>query len=303
MLIVAGSLSAGLVTACGTAGEPSEGSRDRPLVVTTTSILGDLVRNVVLDRAQVEVLIPTGADPHEYQLSSQQAARIRSADLVVANGLALEEGLDAVLDAAVAEGARILRVGPQLDPIPLTTADGAGDDVAVDPHVWMDLSRMARATGIIASALAEVAPQTDWAPAADQYAEDLLATDGAVQAELAAIPGERRVLVTTHDFMGYFAHRYGFEIAGVVIPGGSTLSDPSSSELADLLRIIDERDVPAIFTDTIDVSALTTALASDADVAVVELHGGSLGEAGSGAETLIELHQLNASRIVDALRP
>jgi zinc/manganese transport system substrate-binding protein len=112
-----------------------------------------------------------------------------------------------------------------------------------------------------------------------------------------------RLLVTNHDALGYFADRYDFEIVGVVIPGGSTLADPSSAELAALVETLLETDVPAIFAETSSPAQLAETVAAEAgnDVEVVELHTGSLGEPGSGADTLIGMLRTNATRIRDAL--
>src|SRR6056297_3119826 len=97
----------------------AEGSDDGvPLVVVSTNILGDIVQNVAGDEATVEVLMPLGANPHSFEPSAQQAALMRDADLVVANGLGLEEGLLTAIEAAEEDGVRVLEVGPSLDPAP-----------------------------------------------------------------------------------------------------------------------------------------------------------------------------------------
>ncbi len=277
-----------LAAACGDAGGSGEG---RVSVVTTTTILGDVVRAVAGDDAEVVVILPVGADPHDYQPSARQVAAIANADLVVANGLGLEQGIGEVLD----EASRLLEVGPQLDPRPL----GDGDD---DPHVWMDPSRMADAARLVAAELAAVAPGVDWARRAEAYAADLLAADEEIAEILAAVPEERRILVTNHDSLGYFADRYGLTVVGTVIPGGATLAEPSSAELAELVAVIERTGVPAIFAETTEPAALAEALAAEAGgIEVVELYIGSLGEPGSGAATLAGMLITDAERIARAL--
>jgi zinc/manganese transport system substrate-binding protein len=117
------------------------------------------------------------------------------------------------------------------------------------------------------------------------------------------VPDERRILVTNHDSLGYFADRYGFEVVATVIPGGSTLGEPSSAELAELVALIGETGVPAIFAENVEPSTLAEAVAAEAGsgVAVVELYTDSLGEAGSGADTLIGMLLTNAERIAGAM--
>lgn len=288
-----------MVGACGDGNTDAAGVR----VVATTTILGDVARNVVGEDGSVEVLLPVGADPHDYQASARQVAAIQEADLVIANGLGLEEGLADVLESAAADGANLLTVAPLLDPLPFgnETADDAesGDD----PHVWLDPLRMADATRIIAEELTKVDDNVDWTARGDAYADELVTADAATRTILEVVPPQDRKLVTNHDALGYFASRYGFEVVGVVIPGGSTLAEPSSAELTELVSAVEREQVRAIFAETTNPEVLADAVAAEAGggVIVVELFTGSLGVAGSGAGTLIEMLETNAERIAQAL--
>lgn len=266
------------------------------LVVVTTTVLGDVAANVVGDSAVVEVLIPLGVDPHDFQASARQVARMAEADLVVANGLGLEEGLGDVLASLGGDGHPVLLVGELLGPLRLIEGRGP------DPHIWLDPLRMVAVTGLIAGALEQVAPEGRWRVNADRYTAELEAADAEIQAILAAVPEGRRMLVTNHDSLGYFAERYDFEVIGVVVPGGSTLAQPSSADLAALVRVIEQSGVPAIFAETTEPASLAESIAAEVedDVAVVELFIGSLGGPGSGAETYIEMLLTDANRIAEA---
>jgi len=287
-----------VTVACGDSDEPAPPGR--VAVVVTTTMLGDLVRNVVGNDGDVDVLIPAGVDPHEFQASARQVAAIVSADLVVANGIRLEQGFDDVLDSASADGANVLRVGELVDPQFFHGQDSSSE---LDPHVWLDPLRMAEAAEIVGSELALLNPGFDWVARAADYAKHLRDVDVEIQGLLAAVPPDRRILVTNHDSMGYFATRYGFDIVGVVVPGGSTLAEPSSAAIADLVARVIAADVPAIFAETTEPTLLAEAVAAEVgrDVTVIELYTGSLGESGSGAETLIGMLVTNARRIVAAL--
>lgn len=280
-----------VATACG-----DSGPAGRLRVVATTTILGDVVANVVGDDAVVEVLIPLGADPHDYRASAQQVAALVEADLVVATGLSLEGGLEDVLAGAAADGGNVLSVGEGLDPIPLA---GGG----FDPHVWLDPLRMAEAARLIAAELESVAGDGDWQERAAALAAKLEEADAEIRAILAEVPDDRRLLVTNHDSLRYFALRYGFEVVGTVIPGGATLAAPSSADLADLVEVIDRNGVPAIFAETTDAGSLAEAVAAEAGspVEVVELYSGSLGPPGSEADTLIGMLLADARKIAQAL--
>lgn len=322
-LTVALLLVAGIVSACGTG---DSGDEDRLSVVATTTILGDVAREVGGEDVTVEVLTPQGADPHDFRASASQVASLNQADLVVANGLGLEEGLEDVLEAAAADGVRLFEVAPLLDPIPFGFEAGHGEHEegdheegeheegehegedghehgSEDPHVWLDPVRMAEAARLIGAELSDIDPESDWTERAEAYAEELLAANEEISQTLSSIPEARRLLVTNHEALGYFAERYGFEVIGVVIPGGSTMGDPSSAELADLVDVIEHEGVNAIFGETTQPSALAEAVAAELGeaVQVVNLYTGSLGEPGSDADTLIGMLLTNAESIAEAL--
>lgn len=293
-----------VVAACrGGTADDSEGIS----IVVTTNILGDIVENVVGDSAKVEVLMPIGADPHDFQASAQQVASLTTADLVVANGLGLEEGLESVLRSAESDGANILYVGPQLDPIALGDTQDP-DEVdehhgGDDPHVWLDPVRMLTAVDLVVSALNEVDDGTDWVTRAEEYKEEITIADREIRAMLETVPVNSRKLVTNHDSLGYFADRYGFRVIGVVIPGGSTLSEPSSEGLTALVDVIRAENVKAIFAESTmsDVLAKTVADELGQDVAVIELFTGSLGPTGAAADTYLGVLRENAMRITQGL--
>jgi zinc/manganese transport system substrate-binding protein len=292
-----------LLGGCG-ATTDRDGGEPGVSVVATTTVLGDVARNVVGNAGTVEVLLPVGADPHDYQASAQQVAAIERADLVVANGLGLEEGLRDVLTAAAGDGSQVLYLADQLDPLPLRTAtDTQHEEGGEDPHVWLDPIRMADGAVVLASELEAILPGGGYAARGEAYAAQLTSTDAEIRDILSSVPETRRKIVTNHDALGYFAARYGLEVIGTVIPGGSTLADPSSSELSALIAAIEAAGVTAIFAETTEGTALAEAVAAEVGyrVDVVELYTGSLGEAGSGADTLIGLLRTDAGLIEEAL--
>ena len=137
----------------------------------------------------------------------------------------------------------------------------------------------------------------------DDYLGELDALDAEVRDILASLPAERRRLVTNHEVFGYFAARYDFEVLGAVIPGGSTLAEPSAADLRELAATIREAGVPALFTETSSPTRLADALAAEgADVAVVALYSEALGEPGSDGATYLDMVRTNARRIADALQ-
>ncbi len=297
------------------AGDRAEG----PAVVVTTTVLGDIVGRVVGDAGSVEVLMPIGADPHDFSASSAQVAAVSSADLVVANGLGLEEGLEDVLEAAAGDGVVVLYAGELADPLPFDDDHDHDEDEAdhddedevdhdhdhgdYDPHVWMDPSRMVEVVGEVAEALGAIDAEGSWAENADAYIGELTGLDADIEASLAVIDHSDRKLVTNHLSFGYFADRYDFEVVGVVVPGGSTLAEPSSAELAALVETMESEGVDVVFAETTESATLAEALIEELgeDASVVELYTGSLGGDGSGAETYIGMMSTNAELIAAAL--
>jgi zinc/manganese transport system substrate-binding protein len=307
--------------------------------VATTSIAGDLVSQVVGDRASVEVLMPIGADPHDFQPSSRQVAALRSADLVVAWGLGLEEGLEAVMESAVEDGVRVLELSALVDPIAFgeggvdhdhadhdddhadhdddhadhdddhadhdddhADEDHGHDHGGLDPHTWMDPVRMAQAVGEIGLALNELAPGEDWLAEADRAASELMAVHAEIEEIFSVIPDDRRKLVTNHDSLGYLAARYDFEVVGVAIPGGSTLASPSSAQVASLVEAIRDSGVRILFAETTSPAALLEAIADEVEgVSVVEILEASLAAPGQPGDTVVGMLLHNARLIAEAL--
>jgi zinc/manganese transport system substrate-binding protein len=280
-----------LATACQT-----DAGNGTTTVVASTSIWGQVVHGVVGEDAEITVLMPVGADAHEFQMSSSQAALVATADLVIVNGLGLEEGMHDSLDAAVSDGANVLEVGESLDPITLTEGE-------FDPHVWMDPLRVARAAEMIAERMSRVRTDIDWKIRADVFTARMVTTDVEIQEILAAVPAADRKLVTNHEALGYFAERYGFKVIGSVIPGPTTLDQPSSAELAALVAVMREAGVAVVFAETSNSAALAEAVAAELgqETQVVALYTESLGPPGSGADTVAGLLLTNARLIADAL--
>jgi len=315
--------AASLLAACSgesssDAAEESAGPGSSTIVATTT-ILGIIGGDIVAGAdpaATVTTLMPVGADPHDLAPSSPQVAQIVQADLVIANGLGLEAGLEDALDNARSDGATVLEIAELVDPIPFGEhADDHSDDHAdeaatedehehgsEDPHVWFDMTRMATAAELIGAQLATTGG-TAYAECGTEVAERIRAAEAEVRATLESVPADRRILVTDHDALGYLADAYGYEIAGTVIPSGTTLAEPSSADLAELVSVIVAEDVPAIFANSAEPSTLAEAVAAETgrDVQVVSLYVGSLGEPGSGAEDYLSMMATDANLIATAL--
>jgi len=274
---------------------------DEPRIAVTTNILGDVVSQLAGDEATVTVLMKPNADPHSFEISAREAAALADADLLVSNGLELEENVEQHLVAAAEQGASRFVAGDHVDALPFA-ADGVSGD---DPHFWTDPARMAEAVSALGDELAAV-PGIDRPSvegAVDDYLDELAALDDEMSAAFASIPESRRALVTNHHVFGYLADRYGFETIGAVIPSGTTLASPSAADLESLASAIRSTGVPAIFAESSQPDRLVQVLADEAgiDVAVVELFSESLTAPDGAAPTYLDMMRVNTDRIADGL--
>jgi zinc/manganese transport system substrate-binding protein len=295
--LTAAAVGAGMLTGCaaGAAGEA-------PQVVVTTNILGDVTRSIAGEEATVTTLMRPNADPHSFEISVQEAARMDAADLLISNGLGLEEGLQQHLDRAIDAGVKSVVAGDHIDILDYTSAASGG---AADPHFWTDPGRMVDVVDAIEDALVEVDgvnPEAVRAKA-DAYRDELAQLDEEMTDAFAAIPVQQRALVTNHHVFGYLAERFDFRVIGAVIPSGTTLAAPSAADLSDLATAIDEAGVHTIFAESSQPDRLVQVLASEVgvDVEVVELFTESLTEPGEGADTYLTMMRANSERIAQGL--
>ncbi|MDB0038962.1 metal ABC transporter substrate-binding protein [Actinomycetota bacterium] len=303
---------------------PSPSETGNVSVIATTTMLGDVANNIIsCAGGTTTVLMPVGADPHDFSASSDQIASMVDADLVITNGLGLESGLTDALENAANDGANVMEVAVLIEPIKF--GSGGHDDHSdeeghddhsdeeghddhghgdLDPHFWFDMNRMADAAQLIGAELTQITGDLGYTTCADTTATQIQAAESDVREILASIPVENRILVTDHDALGYLAEVYDYEIAGTVIPAGTTLASPSSADLAALVATIKAEGVTAIFANTAEPSALADAVAAEigGNVSVVTLYVGSLGGPDSPAATYIDMMRTNAALIAQGLQ-
>ncbi|MFF8393586.1 zinc ABC transporter substrate-binding protein AztC [Streptomyces sp. NPDC016172] len=294
---------AGTVAGC------ASGDDDRPRVVVTTNILGDITQEIVGGDADVSVLMKPNADPHSFGLSAVQAAELENADLVVYNGLGLEENVLRHVEAARESGVATFAAGEAADPLSFHPgdeggpADGAGEP---DPHFWTDPDRVRKVAGLIADQVVEHVGGVDEKAVrdnAERYDGQLADLTAWMEKSFAAIPEDRRALVTNHHVFGYLADRFGFRVIGAVIPSGTTLASPSSSDLRSLTRAMEQAKVRTVFADSSQPTRLAEVLRQEmgGDVDVVSLYSESLTEKGKGAGTYLEMMRANTSAMAEGL--
>lgn len=273
-------------------------------VVATTSIVGDVVSAVGGDRIEIFVLMPRGSDPHSLEPTPRDLAAVAEADLIFANGLGLESFLERLV-ANARGNSRVVEVSDGIEARHLSEAGMHGHDHGdFDPHVWMDPNSVVVWTRNIRDALstADTENANFYGARAKEYGEKLDGLDGWIKEAVSAIPMERRKLVTDHLVLGYFADRYGFTQLGSVLTSFSVLASPSARELAQIEKLIFERDVPAIFVSTTANQDLARQVAADTGCRIVPLYTGSLSDADGPAADYISFIRYNVESIVSALK-
>jgi ABC-type Zn uptake system ZnuABC Zn-binding protein ZnuA len=257
-----------LLVACGSGAEPVplaplprptfaplalNGRRLR--VVATTGIIGDIVGQVGGSAIELTTLMAPGQDPHSYEPGPADLATVAAADLLVVNGFDLEESLVRRL-GGVAEATAVLPISAGIQPLPagaaLADPGELSGPLAPDPHVWLDPRLIHTWLDNAQASLTELDPANGplYQANASAYATALDALIAEIDATVAQIPPERRQLVTNHDALAYFAAAYDFTIIGAVIPGASSLAEPSAADLARLARQMEAAGVCAIFVES-----------------------------------------------------
>ena len=293
---------------CDTQSETTKGSTGEKLnVVATTSIVGDIVKNVGGDHINLPVLLPLGTDPHAFDPAPRDLTHVANTNVIFVNGLGLERFLEKMLENAGGDTS-VVAISDGIEPRDLDKSKGdegeAHQPEDRDPHAWMNPVNVIAFVGNIETALSGLDPANaaTYHTNAAAYVSELKNLDSWVQEQINTIPPENRKLVTDHDTFGYYADRYGLEMAGAVLPGYSTSTEPSAQELAALQDAITQYGVKAIFVGSTVNPVLAERVAEDTGIQLVPLYTGSLGKAGSGAETYVDYIRYNANAIVEALQ-
>lgn len=321
------SVSVPAATAASTMESTSEStpSTDTPpaqdlVALATTSIWADVTSRALCE-APVDSVIPIGADPHSWEPSIRVTADLAAADLLIRNGLDLEEGLLGALDTVDTSRTTVVTLSGLIsdadddhsDHDESTDDDHSDDDHSgpdhsdhdhsgPDPHLWLDPVLVADLVDGIASAAVAAGWPTTVIDCAATYSEELLALDAEIADAVATLDPNARILVTNHDALGRFADRYGFEVLGSVLPSLSTLAEANPADLAELATTITTTGVTAIFVDAQSSDTDAQALARRLDgVEVVTLLTGSLTSGTDGGRDYLTMMRTNTGRIVDAL--
>lgn len=294
-----------LISACGvTSASPSPEvdvqSQPAPAlrVLASTTILADIAQNIAGDRLAIGSILPPGADPHSYQYTPKDVVVVAGSELLI---LFDNENYEIFLEPLLysADG--------DIEFVHSTVGVSKRVDFAMggmDPHVWLDPNNIVICIENIREGLTHFDPDgtAEFQTNADAYAGKLNELDAWIVKEVDQIPAEKRLLVTNHEALGYFAERYGFTVVGTVVESFSSDASPSAQQMADLIDQIKATGAPALFLDASDNPTLAEQIAVETGVTVVtDLHLESLTD-GPPAATYLDMMKHNVTRIVNALK-
>ncbi|MBL8098490.1 MAG: zinc ABC transporter substrate-binding protein [Anaerolineales bacterium] len=278
-------------------------------VLASTSVLANIAQNVAGDRVQVDSLLPVGADPHAYQPVPSDITKIADSNLLILNGLEYEHFIESVLENAGGEKVVIEATSgltPHEDNDHADEAESAEghEHEAGNPHMWLDPNLVIIYVENIRDGLIQIDPDGKdvYGKNAEAYINQLKELDAWIVEQVNQIPAERKLLVTNHEALNYFAEHYGFEVVGTILPSASTNSQASAQQMAQLIDEIKTSGVPAIFLSDVENATLAEQIASETDVKIVnDLHLESLTD-GAPAETYLDMMRHNVNLIVEALK-
>jgi ABC-type Zn uptake system ZnuABC Zn-binding protein ZnuA len=279
--------------------------------MATATFLADIAQNVAGDRFTVESLAPPDADLHAFEPTPRDVATVSESDLFILNGGGLEASLEDTLRTAapdttfVEASEGIIPRAPQAgEPLDEHEGEAEGGGEA-DPHFWLDPTLVVTYVENIRDAFVAADPEgeAEYTANAEAYVAELEELDAWIEARVATLPEGDRLLVMNHVSHGYFADRYGFRIAGAVIPSVATGESPTAKQLAGLTETIRAEDVRAIFVELEENPELADQIAAETGIAVVDgLRDHSLSEPDGEAATYVDMMKYDTRLIVDGLK-
>ena len=313
----------------GSAADIDESTDSKKLkVVATTTIVGDVVSQVGGELIELSVLLPVGTDPHGFDATPQDVAKLVESDIVFANGAGLEDFLESMIESAGAED-KVIYVS---DGIKLISGEHHDEDegeehhdedegeehhdedegeehhdhghAGNDPHTWFSPSNVMVWAHNISEALGKVDSGNSQTYIANEenYREELTELDAWIREQVAQIPEMNRNLVTDHSVFAYYGQEYGFTQVGALIPGYSTLAEPTAKELAQVEDAIEQLNVKAVFVGYTFNPALAERVTSDTGTQLVFVYTGSLSEPEGEASTYLNYMRYNTTAFVNALK-
>lgn len=274
-------------------------------IVTTTTMITDLVKNIGKDSVNVQGLMGSGVDPHLYKASEGDVSKLTGADVVFYSGLHLEGKLVDVFEK-MGRNSNTIALAETLDKNGLIGSEYFASNY--DPHIWFNIEYWKQITKYLTEQLSKLDPDNAafFEQNKKEYLKKLDVLEGEVRNTIATLPEEKRVLVTAHDAFNYFGKEYGFEVVG--LQGLSTATEAGVQDVQNLAQLIIDKKVKSIFVETSvpkrTIEALQKAVQSKGYEVQIggTLYSDALGNAGTEEGTYIGMFRYNVNTIVKALK-
>lgn len=279
-------------------------ANDKLNVVTTTTMITDLVKNIGGEHINLQGLMGSGVDPHLYKASEGDVTKLSNADIIFYNGLHLEGKLVEVFEKM--KNKKTIAISDALDKNTLIGSEYFASNY--DPHIWFDIEYWKQATNFVVSTLSEAIPEQKSAFEANgkAYITQLDTLKNKIETTISQLPKEQRILVTAHDAFNYFGKAFNFEVVG--LQGLSTATEAGVQDVQKLSAFIIEHKVKAIFVESSvpkrTIEALQAAVKSKGHEVSIggTLYSDALGNAGTVEGTYIGMFEYNVNTIVEALK-
>lgn len=275
-------------------------------IVTTTTLITDLLNQIGGDQVNIQGLMGSGVDPHLYKASAGDVTKLTNADLIFYSGLHLEGKLVDVLEKMQNQRIETIAVSDALDKNTLIGSEYFSSNY--DPHIWFDVHNWELITNYVVQKLSEANPENKaiFEENGKNYLEALKSLDTEIKTIISTLPTEKRILVTAHDAFSYFGQAYGFEVVG--LQGLSTTTEAGVQDVQNLSNFIIQKKIKAIFVESSipqrTIEALKAAVNSKNYHVEIggTLYSDALGNAGTVEGTYIGMFKYNVNTIVNALR-
>ena len=295
-----------LVFSCKNETESDKKINTKLNVVTTTTMITDLVKNIGGDSINVQGLMGSGVDPHLYKASEGDVSKLVNADIIFYNGLHLEGKLVEVFEKMAGSETTPIALADELNKKRLIGSEYFASNY--DPHVWFDIDFFKQFTEKVTKVLSDKDPESAEYFRTNEklYLSELDALKKDVQGVVDALKPEKRILVTAHDAFNYFGQAYDFNVVG--LQGLSTATEAGVQDVQRLAAFIIEKNVKAIFIESSvpkrTIEALEQAVKSKGHKVEIggTLYSDALGNAGTLEGTYIGMYRYNIKTIVTALQ-
>lgn len=275
-------------------------------IVTTTTMITDMVQNIGGDKVAVQGLMGSGVDPHLYKASEGDVSKLFNADVIIYNGLHLEGKLEDIFEKMRKQQKQTIAVADAIAKNGLISSEYFAS--SYDPHIWFHIGYWKQATEFVVNELKKLDPKNaeNFEKNGQAYIQKLTALANEVRSVIEVLPVEKRILVTAHDAFNYFGKLHNFEVVG--LQGLSTATEAGVQDVQKLANFIIEKNIKAIFVESSvpkrTIEALQASVkAKGHEVAIGgTLYSDALGDAGTVEGTYIGMYTYNVATIVNALK-